>query len=51
VARYTVAEFANGRYTLIHKAVTYDDSALREAFSERNVPEREFLWQAFFGGR
>ncbi|MCB0037955.1 MAG: metallophosphoesterase family protein [Anaerolineales bacterium] len=51
VARYTIAEFANGRYTITHKMVTYDDTALKRAFQERAVPERDFLWRVFFGGR
>lgn len=51
LARYTVVEFAQGRYNLIHKVVAYDDETLRQAFVGRNVPEREFLWRAFFGGR
>lgn len=51
VARYAIAEFENGRYTITHKAVPYDDTMLKTAFAERAVPEREFLWRAFFGGR
>lgn len=51
VARYCVAEFHRGRYTVEHRAVAYDDSQLFRAFEERQVPEREFIHRAFFGGR
>jgi predicted phosphodiesterase len=51
VARYSMVVFTNGRYTLTHHAVAYDEAPLRQAFAEREVPERGFLWQAFFGGR
>ena len=52
LARYTVAEFeGDGRYTITHKAVPYDDASLRQAFATREVPDRALLWRAFFGGR
>jgi hypothetical protein len=51
VARYCVAEFHEGTFTIAHRAVPYDDAELQRAFEERQVPEREFINQAFFGGR
>jgi hypothetical protein len=33
------------------RAVPYDDEPLFRAFEERRVPERAFLYRAFFGGR
>lgn len=51
VARYCVAEFARGRYIIEHCVVAYDDKELYEAFERRNVPERHFIYKAFFGGR
>lgn len=51
IARYTLLEIKGGRWTLHHRSVPYDDSQLWPAFELRYVPEREMLWQAFFGGR
>jgi len=51
VARFIVLECIKGRYALEKRAVPYDDRALLEAFKERRVPERAFLYRAFFGGR
>jgi predicted phosphodiesterase len=51
VARYAVAEFARGRFTVEHRAVGYDDAPLRRAFAERGVPERDIILKAFFGDR
>jgi putative phosphoesterase len=51
VARYCVAEFERGRLTIKHRRVPYDDSELFRVFEQRKVPARQFLYQAFFGGR
>jgi putative phosphoesterase len=51
VARYCIADMRQGSYTISHHAVTYDDGALPGAFEERRVPARDFICQAFFGGR
>jgi predicted phosphodiesterase len=51
VARYCVAEFHAGTFSVAHRGVPYDDAELVRAFEGRAVPEREFINQAFFGGR
>jgi predicted phosphodiesterase len=51
VARYCVAEFYDGTFTITHRAVPYDDTALKRAFEQRQVPEGEFINRVFFGGR
>lgn len=51
VARYTILEIENGAYHVEHRAVEYKDDDLWKTFEERKVPEREFLYKAFFGGR
>jgi predicted phosphodiesterase len=51
VARFVVLECAKGEYRLEKRAVSYDDGPLFAAFENRQVPEREFIYQAFFGGR
>jgi predicted phosphodiesterase len=50
-ARYCVVEFGRGGYTVEHCQAPYDDRDLARAFEQRAVPERGFLYQAFFGGR
>lgn len=50
-ARYAVVTYRNGSYTLEHRAIPYDDAALFAAFELRQVPERDFIRRAFFGGR
>ena len=51
VARYCLVELHRGKYTVEHRSVPYDDGRLVAAFERRDVPEREFLYRAFFGGR
>ncbi len=51
VARYCIVEFQTGRYHLEHQRVTYDDAELYKTFEARAVPEREFIYKVFFGGR
>jgi putative phosphoesterase len=50
-ARFVVLECAQGSYALTRHAVPYDDGPLFEAFERRRVPERRFLYKAFFGAR
>lgn len=51
VARYTIAEFVADRVDIRHYEVSYDDKELMEAFEDRKVPERDFIYKVFFGGR
>ena len=52
VARFIILQVEeDGRYTLEHRAVPYDDAGLFRAFEERDVPERETIYRIFFGGR
>lgn len=50
-ARYCMVEFRRGGYEVEHRSVSYDDAPLYRAFEERDVPERAFIYKAFFGGR
>lgn len=45
VARYEVVEY------VAHRSVSYDDTSVFETFEARQVPERRFIYRAFFGGR
>lgn len=51
LARYIVAKFVDDQVDIQHCSVSYDDKELYEAFEDRNVPERDFIYKAFFGGR
>lgn len=51
IAPFTVVEFSKGKYGVSHRAVRYDDSELYKDFERRGVPERDFLYRAFFGDR
>ena len=51
VARFAVLVCRDERYELEVRHISYDDSALFREFERRNVPEREFIVRAFFGGR
>ena len=51
LARYCLVEFTHGTCTVEHHIVGYDDRPLYSAFEARQVPERAFLYRAFFGGR
>lgn len=51
IARYCVVEFHRGQYRVEHRGVPYDDAELLRAFERRSVPERKFIYRAFFGGR
>jgi putative phosphoesterase len=49
VARYCSLELSRRGFTVEHLAATYDRTGLFRAFEERNVPERHFIQQTFFG--
>jgi predicted phosphodiesterase len=51
LARFLVLECRDGRCAVEQRAVPYDDAPLWAAFEGRAVPERHFLYRAFFGGR
>jgi len=51
IARYCVVEFDRGQYRVEHRGVPYDDAELLKTFERRGVPEREFIYRTFFGGR
>jgi predicted phosphodiesterase len=51
MARYCVAEFHGGQYKVEHRRVPYDDGEMLAAFEQRDVPERDFIYRAFFGDR
>lgn len=51
LARYTIVECQQGRYTVEHRQASYDDGALLRVFEQRQVPERSLIYRAFFGGR
>lgn len=50
-APYCLVDFANGNYRITCGSEPYDDRALYEAFERLQVPAREFIYEAFFGGR
>ncbi len=50
-ARYCIVQFSNGHYQVERRSAVYEDAGLFRAFEERQVPEREFIYRAFFGGR
>jgi predicted phosphodiesterase len=51
IARYCVVQFQKGQFAIEHCGVPYDDTELFKEFEKRKVPEREFIYQAFFGRR
>ena len=50
-APYAVLDCVRGRCTVETRSVPYDDAPLFAAFEERQVPDRAFLYRAFFGAR
>jgi hypothetical protein len=40
-----------GALDVQYQQIKYDDRILFEDFEEREVPAREFIYKAFFGGR
>jgi predicted phosphodiesterase len=51
IAPYFLLEITADKLQIEKKFVPYEDGPLFEAFESRKVPEREFIYQAFFGGR
>ena len=51
VAPYLIFEVSNGISDIRKGGVPYDDNVLIEAFESRDVPERAFIYKAFFGSR
>ncbi len=51
IARYSILECRNRQFRLEHRAVPYADGGLFADFERRGVPERDFIYKAFFGGR
>jgi len=51
IARYCVVDFHRGQYRVEHRGAPYDDAELLKTFERRGVPEREFIYRTFFGGR
>lgn len=49
IARYCVADCTRGRFTLVHRAVPYDDGDLWPSLQARDVPARAFIWERLFG--
>ncbi len=50
-ARFAIIEFHQGKFAIKEYAVNYDDTELYKKFEERNVPDRNFIYKTFFGGR
>jgi predicted phosphodiesterase len=50
-ARYCLVDLANGQWQVTHCSIPYDDTPLYATFEQRFVPERAFIYRAFFGGR
>jgi predicted phosphodiesterase len=51
IARYSLVEVEHGSWSVTHRQAPYDDTALYAAFEQRAVPERGFIYRAFFGDR
>ena len=51
IARFAILECENRSYELKMRQVPYDDSALFQQFERHDVPDRHFIYKAFFGGR
>lgn len=51
VARYCMVDIDAKGWAVAHRSVPYEDRALYLAFEQRAVPERAFIYRAFFGGR
>ena len=51
IARFAILECESRSYELKMRHVPYDDSALFQQFERRDVPDRHFIYKAFFGGR
>lgn len=51
VARYCMVDISPEGWSVTHRSIPYDDHELYLAFEQRAVPERTFIYRAFFGGR
>jgi predicted phosphodiesterase len=51
VARYALVDFSNGNFTVNYRQVPYNDAELYQAFEKSQLPERNFIYKIFFGGR
>jgi predicted phosphodiesterase len=51
MAPYCIVEFRKGDFDVRHCRAQYYDDELYQAFEARKVPERGFIYEAFFGGR
>ncbi|GEM48828.1 metallophosphoesterase family protein [Deinococcus cellulosilyticus] len=51
VANYTLLEVNQGKYTVSHKRIPYDQTELFQAYEDRQVPSKEFIYRAFFLGQ
>jgi len=51
LARFAVIEYSQGKFKIFRHSIEYDDTDLYNKFEERNVPDREFIYKAFFGSR
>ena len=51
VARYCIVDVKNDQFTVEHKSIPYDDTMLFKEFERREIPDRSFIYKAFFGGR
>lgn len=50
-ARYCLAEVIKGKCVIEQRQASYNDESLFKAFEQRQVPDRQFIYKAFFGGR
>ena len=50
-ARFAILDITDGHYTLEYRSIPYNDASLLEAFESREVPERHFIYKAFYGNR
>jgi predicted phosphodiesterase len=51
MTRYCVVDLRGGQYRIEHCRVPYEDGELLRAFERNGVPERQFIYRVFFGGR
>ena len=51
IAPYIILEIIDDHVRVFYDSVGYDDGPLFKAFEARKVPERDFIYKAFFGGR
>jgi predicted phosphodiesterase len=48
---FTIVEIDRGKFRVEHRVVPYNDRIVYRDFERRQVPERNVLYGAFFGGR